>query len=171
MKNFIKEFKEFALKGNVMDMAVGVIIGAAFQGIVTALTDCFINPLIAVCTGGTSDEGVVIGGTFKIRGVSFDYGTFISTIINFIILAFILFLMVKAVNKAMNAGKKPEAPAEPTTKVCPFCQSEISINAVRCPNCTTELTEDSDEKAAARLLILNEAAAKKAAEQAAAENA
>ena len=170
MKNFIREFKEFALKGNVMDMAVGVIIGAAFQGIVTALTDCFINPLIAVVTGGTSDEGVVIGGTFKIRGVTFDYGTFISTIINFIILAFILFVMIKAVNKAMSAGKKPEVP-EVTTKICPFCQSEISINAVRCPNCTTELTENSDEKAAARLLILNEAAAKKAAEQAAAENA
>lgn len=163
MKKFLQEFKEFALKGNVMDMAVGVIIGAAFQGIVTALTECFINPLIAVCTGGTSDEGVVIGGVFKINGVSFDYGSFISTIINFIILAFILFLMIKAVNKAMNIGKKPEKPAEVTTKTCPFCQSEISIKAVRCPHCTTELTEDSEAVAEARLTILNEAAAKKAA--------
>lgn len=165
MKKFLQEFKEFALKGNVMDMAVGVIIGAAFQGIVTALTDCFINPLIAVCTSSTSDEGVVIGGVFEIHGVSFDYGSFISSIINFIILAFILFLMIKAVNKAMSIGKKPEAPAEVTTKLCPFCQSEISIKAVRCPHCTTELTEDSETVAEARLTILNEAAAKKAAEE------
>lgn len=163
MKKFLQEFKEFALKGNVMDMAVGVIIGAAFQGIVTALTECFINPLIAVCTGGTSDEGVVVGGVFKINGVTFDYGTFISTVINFLILAFILFLMIKAVNKAMSIGKKPEKPAEPTTKLCPFCQSEISIKAVRCPHCTSELTEDSAEAAEARLIVLNEAAAKKAA--------
>lgn len=160
MKKFFQEFKEFALKGNVMDMAVGVIIGAAFQGIVTALTECFINPLIAVCTGGTSDEGVAIGGVFRINGVSFDYGSFISTIINFIILAFILFLMIKAVNRAMNIGKKPKAPAEVTTKLCPFCQSEISIKAVRCPHCTTELTEDSEAVAEARLTLLNEAAKK-----------
>lgn len=162
MKKFLEEFKAFALKGNVMDMAVGVIIGAAFQSIVTALTDCFINPLIAVCTGGTGEDGVTIGGVFKVNGVSFDYGTFLSTIVNFLILAFILFLMVKAMNRAMNIGKKPAAPADPTTKICPFCQSEININAVRCPNCTTELTADSEEAAAAKLLILNAAAAKKA---------
>ena len=165
MKKFLEEFKAFALKGNVMDMAVGVIIGAAFQGIVASLTDCFINPLIAVCTGGTSDEGVVIGGVFKINGVEFNYGAFLSTIINFIILAFILFVMIKAVNKAMSIGKKPEAPAVPTTKVCPYCQSEISIKAVRCPNCTTELTEDAEDIAKAKLEILDAAAARKASAQ------
>ena len=76
MKKFIQEFKEFALKGNVMNLAVGVIIGAAFQSIVTALTSSFINPLIAVVTGGTNGEGVTVGGTFTIRGVVFDYGSF-----------------------------------------------------------------------------------------------
>ena len=81
MKKFIQEFKEFALKGNVMNLAVGVIIGAAFQSIVTALTSSFINPLIAVVTGGTNGEGVTVGGTFTIRGVVFDYGSFITSLL------------------------------------------------------------------------------------------
>lgn len=118
-KGLLAEFKEFALKGNVMDMAIGVIIGAAFGNIVTALTDSFINPLIAAVTGGvTKDEnGVmqVVGGSFQINGVDFNYGAFISAIINFLIIALILFLMLKAVNKAMAIGKKKEAekPKEP----------------------------------------------------------
>ena len=99
MKKFIHEFKEFALKGNVMNLAVGVIIGAAFQSIVTALTSSFINPLIAVVTGGTNGEGVTVGGTFTIRGVVFDYGSFITAVINFLIMAFVLFLLVKARKK------------------------------------------------------------------------
>ena len=106
MKKFIHEFKEFALKGNVMNLAVGVIIGAAFQSIVTALTSSFINPLIAVVTGGTNGEGVTVGGTFTIRGVVFDYGSFITAVINFLIMAFVLFLLVKAMNKMMSLGKK-----------------------------------------------------------------
>lgn len=112
---FLKEFKEFALKGNVMDMAIGVIIGGAFQNIVTSLTENFINPLIAVCTGGAGEDGVQIGGKFTIRGVDFGYGAFISSIVNFLIIALILFIMLKAVNKAMELGKKKEAekPAEP----------------------------------------------------------
>ena len=120
MKKFIEEFKAFALKGNVMDMAIGVIIGAAFGSIVTALTDSFINPLIAVITGGAEkdENGVmqVVGGTFTIRGVEFTYGAFISAIINFLIIALILFCLIKAVNKAMEVGKKKaeeEAAAEP----------------------------------------------------------
>ena len=139
MKKFIQEFKEFALKGNVMDLAVGVIIGAAFQGIVTALTDSFITPLIAVCTGGTGEDGVTVGGVFEIKGVVFNYGSFISAIINFLIMALILFMMIKAVNKLMTIGKKPDAPADPTTKICPYCQSEISIKASKCPCCTSDL--------------------------------
>ena len=118
MKKFFEEFKAFALKGNVMDLAVGVIIGAAFQNIVTALTENFINPLIALCTGGAGEDGVVIGGTFTINGVVFNYGAFISAIINFLIMAFILFLLIKGVNKLMTIGKKKEAaaaaPAGPT---------------------------------------------------------
>lgn len=120
MKKFLQEFKEFALKGNVMDMAIGVIIGAAFGSIVTALTDSFINPLIAVITGGAKkdENGVmqVVGGTFTVRGVEFSYGAFISAVINFLIIALILFCLIKAVNKAMTIGKKKaeeEAAAEP----------------------------------------------------------
>ncbi|MBQ7447342.1 MAG: large conductance mechanosensitive channel protein MscL [Eubacterium sp.] len=140
-KGFIGEFKEFVMRGNVMDMAVGVIIGGAFSSIVTALTDSFINPLIAVCTGGTGEDGVQIGGQFVINGVAFNYGSFLSAVINFLIIAFILFCMIKAVNKAMSIGKKPEPIAAPTTKKCPFCKSEIAIEATRCPHCTSQLEE------------------------------
>lgn len=116
-KGLIGEFKEFISKGNVMNLAVGVIIGAAFQNIVSALTNSFINPLIALITGGCErDEAgnlILVGGQFTINGVAFDYGSFISAIINFLIMALILFLMVKAVNKAMEIGKKPEEPAAP----------------------------------------------------------
>ena len=119
MKKFLQEFKEFALKGNVMDMAIGVIIGAAFGSIVSALTDNFINPLIAVITGGAEkDENSVmqlVGGKFTIAGVDFNYGAFISAVLNFLIIAIILFCLIKAVNKAMAIGKKKEEekPAEP----------------------------------------------------------
>ena len=115
MKKFFEEFKAFALKGNVMSMAVGVIIGAAFQNIVTSLTENFINPLIALLTGGTGGDGIVIGGQFEINGVVFNYGAFLSAIINFIIMAFILFLLIKGMNKLLELGKKKEEekPAEP----------------------------------------------------------
>ena len=143
MKSFIKEFKEFALKGNVMDMAIGVIIGAAFGNIVSSLTDSFINPLIALIFGVNSEDGVQIGGQFKINGVAFDYGSFLSAVVNFLIIALVLFLMLKAVNgalsKANSLNKTEEAPAEPTTKICPKCQSEINIKATKCPCCTADL--------------------------------
>ena len=107
---FMKEFKEFALKGNVMDMAIGVIIGGAFSSIVTALTTSFITPLIAVFTGGVQkdENGVmqVVGGTFQINGVDFNYGAFISAVINFLVIALILFIMLKAVNKASEVAAK-----------------------------------------------------------------
>ena len=114
MKKFLEEFKAFALKGNVMDMSIGVIVGAAFGNIVSSLTDNFINPLIQVCTGGMGEDGVTIGGSFKIAGVSFNYGAFLSAVINFIIMAFILCCLLKAINKAMSIGKKAEEakPAE-----------------------------------------------------------
>ena len=119
MKKFLKEFKEFALKGNVMDMAIGVIIGAAFGSIVSALTDNFITPLIAAITGGAEkdENGVMqlVGGKFTVAGVDFNYGAFISAVLNFLIIAIILFCLLKAVNKAMAIGKKKEEekPAEP----------------------------------------------------------
>ena len=148
MKKFFEEFKKFAMKGNVMELAVGVIIGAAFQNIVTALTDSFINPLIKLVTGGQSDEGVSIGGSFFINGVEFSYGNFISAVINFLIMALVLFLLIKGMNKMMQIGKKKEEPADPKTKICPFCKQEINIEATRCPHCTSLLegAESTDNK-------------------------
>ena len=120
MKKFLEEFKTFALKGNVMSMAVGVIIGGAFQSIVTSLTANFITPLIALITGGVQkDENgnmMFVGGSFTINGVEFNYGAFISAIINFLIMALILFLLIKGMNSLMDIGKKKkngeEEPAE-----------------------------------------------------------
>ncbi len=134
-RGFMKEFKEFALKGNVMDMAVGVIIGGAFGGIVSAFTNDFINPLIA-CLGGTEIGGMTqIGST----GNYIMWGDFLTQVINFLIMAFCIFLMMKAVNKLTSIGKKPAAPAAPTTKICPHCKSEINIEATKCPCCTSDL--------------------------------
>ncbi len=147
IKNFMAEFKEFALKGNVMDMAIGVIIGAAFGNIVTSLTDNFINPLIGVITGGAKkdENGVmqVVGGKFTIRNVDFNYGSFISAVINFLVIALILFLMLKAINgaieKAAAIAKKEEEEEAPTTKTCPFClMDDVKIDATRCPHCTSQ---------------------------------
>ena len=135
MKKFIEEFKAFALKGNVMDMAVGVIIGGAFSGIVTSLTDNFINPILNVLTGGA---------TYTVTDVAGFASSFISAVVNFIIMAFILFCLVKAINKLMSLGKKKEEPAAPTTKICPYCKSEIPIDATRCAHCTSILEEKHD---------------------------
>lgn len=132
MKKFIEEFKAFALRGNVMDMAVGVIIGGAFSGIVTSLTDNFINPILNVITGHAGYSWSDIAG----------FGSaFLSAVINFIIMAFILFCLIKIINKITSIGHKEEV-KEKTTKTCPFCQSEISIKATRCPHCTSELINE-----------------------------
>lgn len=133
MKKFLNEFKDFALRGNVMDLAVGVIIGAAFKDIVTSLTDNFINPILKFVTG----FGSVRYGWGDIAGFA---SNFITAVINFIIMAFILFLLVKFINGITHIGKKKteDAPTAPTTKVCPFCKSEIAIEATRCPHCTSD---------------------------------
>ena len=123
----LKEFKEFALKGNMMDLAVGVIIGAAFKDVVTSLVDNVIMPFVAMFTGSLNFDKWVIPHT------QIKYGTFISAVINFIIMAFIIFLMVKAMNKLRRKDE------EVTTKVCPHCKSEIDIDATKCPNCTSDL--------------------------------
>ena len=127
---FMEEFKKFALRGNVMDMAVGVIIGGAFSGIVTSLTDNFINPILNELTGAASYTWADVGGFAS---------AFLSAVVNFIIMAFILFCLMRGVNKLMNLGKKPEAPAAPTTKKCPFCKTDIDIEATRCPHCNSML--------------------------------
>ena len=127
---FMEEFKKFALRGNVMDMAVGVIIGGAFSGIVTSLTDNFINPILNELTGAASYTWQDVGGFAS---------AFLSAVVNFIIMAFILFCLMRGINKLLTFGKKPEAPAAPTTKKCPYCKAEIDIEATRCPHCTSQL--------------------------------
>lgn len=137
LKSFFKEFKDFILRGNVMDLAVGVIIGAAFKDIVDALTTDFIQPLIN-CVGGAE-----IGGSIEIWNNQYlNYGHFLTAVINFLIMAFILFIMLKSVNKILSLGKK-KATEEgvATTKKCPYCLSEIDIEATRCPHCTSVLDE------------------------------
>lgn len=137
MKSFMKEFKEFALRGNVIDLAIGVLIGGAFSAVVTALTEYIINPIIG-CIGSTDSVGFVIP---LIKGQAIDVGAFIGAVINFFIMAFVIFMIMKTLNKAASLGQKKEeepAPEEPTTKVCPFCKSEIAIDATRCPHCTSE---------------------------------
>ncbi|MBE5933374.1 MAG: large conductance mechanosensitive channel protein MscL [Lachnospiraceae bacterium] len=135
MKAFLKEFKEFALKGNVMSLAVGVIIGGAFQGLVTSLTDNVINPIINCIGGGEIQGSVHLAGDQYI-----NYGAFLTAVINFLIMAFIIFLLVKGMNKLADLGKKKEAEEEAaTTKVCPFCKSDINIEATKCPHCTSEV--------------------------------
>ena len=142
MKQFFAEFKEFIQQGNVLDLAVGVIIGAAFKGIVDAFIENVINPLIA-CVGGT-DVGFVIP---LIKGQAIDLGKFISAILNFLIIAFVIFLIVKSANKAKEiANKKKEDEEEETTKECPFCKSEIPIEATKCPHCTSDLPEEAEEE-------------------------
>lgn len=146
MKKFVKEFKEFISKGNVMDLAVGVIIGGAFQAIVNSLVNDILMPVLSMITGGVdfSSWAVTVGKGELENPATLTYGNFISAIINFLLMAVVLFLIIKALNKAKNAatsikGKKEEAPAAPTTKICPFCKSEIAIDATRCPHCTSQL--------------------------------
>ena len=134
IKKFFEEFKAFAMRGNVLDMAVGVVVGSAFTAIVNSLVGDVINPLIGLFFNNDFSEVVV-----KIGDVDLKIGSFISAIINFLIVAFVLFLVLKAFNAVFNKKEAEEALAEPTTKICPYCQSEISIKAVRCPHCTSKL--------------------------------
>ena len=131
MKKLLDEFKAFAFKGNVLDLAVAVILGGAFGKVVTAVVEIFLNPILESLpkmeNGGTGFVGSLI--------------SFAAVVVEFLLTALILFAIIKAMNKAKDLKKKEEAPAEPTTKVCPFCQSEISIKATRCPNCTSELKD------------------------------
>lgn len=131
---FLGEFKEFINRGNVMDLAVAVIIGGAFASIVTALTTNIINPLISVVTGGSADtvSGLVVPGT------EIDFGAFISVCVNFLIVAFVVFLLIKAVNKAQDLGNKiakKEKKEEKPAPACPFCLEEVKEGATRCPHC------------------------------------
>lgn len=145
----LKEFKEFISKGSVMDLAIGVIIGGAFSKIVSSLVDDIIMPLVGLLLGGADISNYFVtldGGKYatlaeaqEAGAATLNYGVFINRIIDFLIIAFVLFLIIKAINKARALTKKPEAESAPTTKVCPYCKSTIDINATRCPNCTSEL--------------------------------
>lgn len=136
MKKFIEEFKQFALKGNMFDMAVGIIIGGAFTGVVNALTDNFINPLLQFITGAARYTTQELLGFLS---------SFVSAFLNFIIMAFVLFCLLKVINKVMTIGKKKGAAESPSAKKCPYCMSEIDINATRCPHCTSILEDDAAE--------------------------
>ena len=140
MKKFIEEFKTFIARGNVVDMAVGVIIGGAFKAIVDSLVNDIINPLLGVFGGLNFSEY-----SLPLKGeATLNYGNFITSIISFLIMALVIFMMVKVLNgmaAKMPPKKEEEAPAAPTTKVCEFCKSEIAIEATRCPHCTSVLEE------------------------------
>lgn len=138
MKNFIKEFKEFISRGNVMDMAVGIIIGGAFTSIVSSLVEDIINPILGLFGGMNFDQLKL-----NLLGeVTLNYGKFISAVINFLIMALIVFIMMKAMNGFAEKFKHTEETVEePKTKICPFCKSEIAIDATRCPHCTSVLEE------------------------------
>lgn len=161
---FLGEFKKFALRGNVIDLAVGVIIGGAFQKIVTSVVNDLIMPLVGLVTGGVNfnnqfvilklPEGVdkaqaavSLEAAKALGATTFNYGAFITAVIDFIIMAFVIFLLVKGINKLTDLRKKPEeeVPAAPTTKTCPYCRSEIAIEATRCPHCTSQLIEAREE--------------------------
>ncbi len=156
-KGLIAEFKEFVMRGNVLDMAVGVIIGGAFGTIVSSLVDDVIMPIITLITGGINFDNwfIALNGeayatlaAAKEAGAStLNYGVFITKVINFLIVAFCIFTMIKAFNKASSLAKKKEegAPAAPTTKVCPFCKSEIPIDAVRCGFCTSVVDPEGEK--------------------------
>lgn len=136
MGKFFKEFKEFAFKGNVIDMAVGVVIGGAFSGIVTSLVNDLFTPIIARLTGSVdfSALGIVLGEGENAPVIAI--GNFIQTVINFLIVAFCIFMFVKFVNKMRKPA--PAAP-KPAPRLCPFCKCAIADDATRCPHCTSQL--------------------------------
>lgn len=139
-KGFIAEFKKFIMRGNVMDMAVGVIVGGAFTSIVTSLNTDILTPILGIF-GGTDFSNLVLKlGTGENAPVLM-YGNFITAVINFLITSFVIFLMIKAINvvsERLSRKKEEEKPA-PTTKDCPYCKSSIAIAATRCPHCTSQL--------------------------------
>lgn len=154
-KGFIGEFKEFIMRGNVMDLAVGVIIGGAFQTIVNALVNDVIMPIITLVTGGIHFENWFI----SLDGNHYDsyaeaqaahaavigYGTFLTALLNFLIMAAVIFLLVKGMNKLADVnplGKKKEEEPAPTTQICPFCKSEIPIDATKCAHCTSDMPQE-----------------------------
>jgi len=145
MKKFFNEFKEFISRGNVMDMAIGIIIGGAFTSVVSSLVADIINPFLGLFGGMNFDQlkWHIIGD------VTLNYGAFLTAVLNFLIMALVVFCIVKMMNTVTNrfSAKKEEEEEPVTTKICPFCKSEIDIEATRCPHCTSLFEEYSLEKA------------------------
>ena len=132
-KKFFHEFKEFTVRGNVMSLAVGVIIGSSFQGVVTSLTENILSPIIGLFTRQNFNS-LELG----VLGVTLRYGAFITSVINFIIMAFVVFLLVRAMNKLLTIGEQKKAPAVPA-RMCPYCKSTLHPDATRCPACTSQV--------------------------------
>lgn len=155
MKKFFKEFKEFAIKGNMMDLAVGMIIGSAFTSIVSSLVNDIFMPVISIFTGKLDFSNLFISldgnhyptlaAAQEAGAATLSYGNFISGLINFLIMAFVVFMIVKALNRLKRETPK----AAPATKKCPFCKSEIALDATRCPHCTSRLDEEEEKPDAA----------------------
>lgn len=156
VKGIIQEFKTFIMRGNVMDMAVGVIIGGAFQSIVNSLVNDIIMPLVTKVTGGIdfknwfiSLNGIhynTLAEAQEAKAATLNYGVFITAVLQFLIMAFVIFMFVKFMNrlaKKMAPPAKEEAKAAPKTKTCPYCKSSIAIDATRCPHCTSQLSENA----------------------------
>ncbi|MCR5674472.1 MAG: large conductance mechanosensitive channel protein MscL [Lachnospiraceae bacterium] len=148
-KGFIGEFREFIMRGSVMDLAVGVIIGGAFQAIINSLVNDIIMPLITMLTGGIDFTNWFValdGGSYatlaaaqEAGAATLNYGVFITAVINFLLMAVVIFCLVKSLNKLAEKARKDKEAEAPTTKICPRCQSEINIKATRCPHCTSEI--------------------------------
>ncbi len=148
---FLSEFKTFIMRGNVIDLAVGVIIGAAFQAIIKSLVDDLVMPVISLATNGIDFSNMFIsldGNEYETLAAAqeagaavFAYGNFINAVFNFLIMAFVIFVLVRTINKLRDKAAKKEEVVEaaPTTKKCPFCKSEIDIEATKCPNCTSDV--------------------------------
>lgn len=148
MKGFMTEFKKFIKRGNILDMATGVIVGSAFTAVVTSMNKDILTPLLAVFGGKDFTNLVVVLGTEEGAPV-LAYGNFITAVINFLITAFILFCIIKIAGRvnekiAKKQAAAPPPPAPPTTKKCPYCMSEIAIEATRCPHCTSMLEEQKE---------------------------
>ena len=153
MNSLLKDFKEFAFKGNMIDLAVGMIIGAAFTALVNSVVGNLIMPIISLFTGGIDFNNMYLPlneaakaaatqgsdiATARAAGAVFAYGTFITDLIQFLILAFVVFMMIRVLSNLIRSEKE-EAAEDPTTKECPFCKTEIHIDATKCPNCTSDL--------------------------------
>lgn len=146
MKKFFSEFKAFINRGNILELAIGIIIGGAFTAVVNSLTSSFINPLLNVIMTPEHNPGN-LGST----GTAWTFGgavsAFLTVVVNFVITAFVLFCLLRGINKLVSMTKKPPEPKPPETKVCPYCKSEVPVAATRCKYCTSELPAAEPDKA------------------------